>query len=208
MSVALANGMLLQMRLAVTFRSQLSLNVLHYQVSAVTNIPTLIDAAEAVNDEVGVLLIPLINDGASYRGVGAQILFPVLSVEEAYTDDSGFGTATGEALPLQVCGVISKRTAVASRSGRGRSYIPFPAEGDNDALGVPIAGYNTKLATMATAMEGSIAVVNGANTATLTPVVWSPTLVAANVIQDCIARNRWGTQRRRGDFGQTNQVPF
>lgn len=59
----------------------------------------------------------------------------------AYDEPSGAsGVITGDPLPPQVSPLISWRTAEVGRRNRGRSYIPAPAEVNQNA-GVLTAGY-------------------------------------------------------------------
>jgi len=111
------------------------------------------------------------------------------------------GTSVGVACPDQLCTVATLRTALASKAGHGRWYLPAP---DTTGLGTTtglwtaawMTAVTTGLTALGTALGGGItlqifharATKSGIAAGTFTPV-----------IPACDASNKPGVQRRRGD---------
>jgi hypothetical protein len=92
----------------------------------------------------------------------------VLTGAFAGTDPtSTVGTFAGDALPRQTQGLgrWATSTVVGGRRVRGRIFIPGPCETDNDAAGLPVAGYIT-------ALTASLATVLVAGATASAPVIW------------------------------------
>lgn len=100
------------------------------------------------------------------------------------------GTAAGSALPGDVAIVVSLRTALANRSGRGRFYLPQPAASTLAATGRLAVAAQTLIADSAEAAW------DAANTV-LTPVVYSRTRRATVPINTFNVGDLFDTQRRR-----------
>src|SRR5690242_17078290 len=77
----------------------------------------------------------LLNNNAEYVGISVQNVLPTLRPSVQTYDSRGPGTAGAESIPKQVSGIITKVGAAGGRGRKGRAYIPFPAEDDNDADG-------------------------------------------------------------------------
>lgn len=101
------------------------------------------------------------------------------------------GTAAGDALPAEVALVVSLRTALANRTGRGRFYLPQPAA-------VTLATDGTLDATvqgqLADALAAAWANANGAGE---NPVVYSRTAKATRVITSFDVGDVFDIQTRR-----------
>lgn len=106
------------------------------------------------------------------------------------TDVSLAGTAAGNALPGDVALVVSLRTALANRSGRGRFYLPQPAASTLTATGKLSPAAQT---TLADAAAAAWTVANN----TLNPVVYSRTRRTAQAINTFNVGDLFDTQRRR-----------
>lgn len=101
------------------------------------------------------------------------------------------GTAAGSALPGDVSLVISLRTALANRSGRGRFYLPQPAASQ-------VATDGRVLAAMITDVMAALAPAWTAyDTGVDRPVIYSRTLRQVNNIVTYNVGNLFDTQRRR-----------
>jgi hypothetical protein len=111
------------------------------------------------------------------------------------------GTSAGVALPDQLCTVATLRTALASKAGHGRWYLPAPdTSGLSLVTGLWSAAWmtatTTGLTALGTALGGGItlqifhakATKSGIAAGTFTPV-----------IPACDASNKPAVQRRRGD---------
>lgn len=100
------------------------------------------------------------------------------------------GTATGNAFPADVAIVVSLRTELANRRGRGRFYLPQPAVSTGTAPGRLVAATQTALAdALANAWAGF--------NVTASPVVYSRTSRATEDITSFNVGDMFDTQRRR-----------
>ena len=101
------------------------------------------------------------------------------------------GSNVSGSLPADVAIVVSLRTALANRSGRGRFYLPQPAVDQLDEA-------TGRIATAAvSAVLGALSTAWTAYTPTGQPVVYSRTLAATNPILSFDIGNLFDTQRRR-----------
>lgn len=100
------------------------------------------------------------------------------------------GTAADPAMPADVAIVVSLRTNLANRSGRGRFYLPQPAAATLTADGrfAP-----SQQAAAVEAVRGAFA----AFSATGTPVVYSRTMRATQPVVRLDIGDLFDTQRRR-----------
>jgi hypothetical protein len=84
--------------------------------------------------------------------------------------------------------------------------MPFPSEGSNGVTSIPTAAYVGDLEGLGQDFVATIIAGAGADTATLRPIILNR---AANTFVELVssrANARWGTQRRRGDYGQSNAI--
>lgn len=101
------------------------------------------------------------------------------------------GTAAGNPMPADVAMVISLRTVLANRQGRGRFYLPQPAASEITATGRVAALMITHTgAALAAAWAGY-------NTANDRPVVYSRTSRNIQNISSFNIGDLYDTQRRR-----------
>lgn len=203
-------GDIIQVRFVVQSGTQVSFNVRHYRVSALAAPEaTLQQIADFMDLTTGDNYPPLLESGARYLGVMASKVRPLPPGPDfTATASAANGSRSGDPLPKQIAGVLSYRTAVATRRGRGRSYIPFAAEIDNTSSGVPSATYIANLVSLGSAMTETKTVVNGAGGSTLLPVIFHKATGTSDDVTAAVARTVWGTQRRRGDFGRPNIPPI
>lgn len=188
---------------------QAGVNVTHWFVSAIGGASVNdSDIAAHFDATFAVLYKPLIHNNSRYEGVKVQKIRPLpVSLAAISTANAGVGTGGAAALPPQVAGLISLRTAFSGRAFRGRIYLPFPGEGDNiDATGRPEVLYVNTATTLGTALVTPQVVTAGANTATLRCGIYRRSNFTINTVQAAIVRSLWATQRRRGDFGQPNPL--
>jgi len=219
-------GQILKLRIFCLCGQQLSVNVLYYRFAAVEigGVGDLQELAAQLAPRFASNYKPMISTATEYRGVGLQNMKTgqddeIPSMEVFNATNAGYGTGGTPTLPKQTCGVIAKRTTVLKRNGRGRTYIPFPAAAHNELSGSPNAAYLALLNTMAISLFTTFSVSTpGENLNTLEPVLKSDitpktdppppfTTFQYLPIVDYTARIRWGTQRRRSDFGKLNTTP-
>lgn len=192
-------------------QSQLGENVLHYEgLSFVGTGGTIADAAARISTVLAPLYKPLLHPAATFYGVMCRQVFPLpKSISYADATGAGSGTGTGGALPKQVSYLISKKSETPGRKGQGRLYVPFPAGGDNDtATAAPNAGAMVKLIALRAQLVSTLTIGAGGNTSVISPILWNQTEVRIVPITAMFAVQEWATQRRRGDFGRKNALPF
>lgn len=199
-----------QVRILTLMQQQISLNVLTYVCTATAGTSdTYLNGAIKFDTLFNAAYKALLCNVAAYRGVGVRRITPAnLSIEYFTIANQGAGTAGANPLPKQTCGLLRKSTDRPKEKGRGRVYIAFPSLSDNSTLGNPIAGYITRLNTLGTALAQNVTVGTAPNTATLKPVLWDRALLQATDITAMPGQAYWATQRRRGDYGKANVVPF
>lgn len=101
------------------------------------------------------------------------------------------GSAAGNSLPQELALVVSLRTALANRSGRGRFYLPCLAASTLTADG------KVSAATIGDIMARLDIAWAAYNTLTSTPVVYSRTLTTTNDITSFNIGNLFDVQTRR-----------
>lgn len=168
-----------------TYLGQVVQNVLHYHENSDTALSVVVAnwIANVLPSYVNCLSV-------DYEpGTVKAVRTDTLAMHEE--DFASAGTVAGDPMPPQVTGLISWRSGIASRSGRGRTYMPALTEGEV-ASGYISAGLQTRYGNFATAAQsflyGSL-VIYHRDSNTYIPVV-------SNII-----RTTTFTQRRRG-FGR------
>lgn len=146
--------------------------------------------------------------GCSVVRMSGPIPFPIPQVS---LNGAGVGTGGATALPKQTAGIISLLSDFRGKKYRGRQYVPFAAEDHNTASGFPTAAYQISLIALGSTLVATqtIPSVPPADTIDFIPIIWdgvSPSAFAD--ITSFIQRDRWGTQRRRGDYGAANKSPL
>lgn len=190
---------------------QLSLNVLHYELTAQIGGPlTLQQMCTAFSTAIGPAFRAWMPAAATYSFVSFQNLTPPKSVTVQSAVGSGPGTAAGNLVPRQVSGLARYRTDFAGRSQRGRNYIGFPTDGNITADGeLSAAGIAALLAVIASygrVVNLTVGVITTSMILAIRhkdipgpPPVPSWTQVTATAAGVLLA-----TQRRRGDYGRPN----
>lgn len=189
---------------------QISINVSHYRVNAQAGTgATLPQMAAALASNFAAPFKALLSANADFSAVSLQLIRPLpIGVAQFSTSGAGAGTVVGDTMPRQVAGIFTLTTPFGGRSFRGRKYVPFPGEADGSALAVPTAGYMTRLDALATAYQNFLSAGVGGNTSELVPVIFSKTINTSTNITGYTLRSKWATQRRRGSFGATNELPI
>jgi len=206
----LLDGDIIECRVLCTQANQIGLNVLHAEVTNVVGTGvTEAQVSLALASNLAVEYKAILANTAVFRGVGTKKIFPLpAGIEFASIASLGAGTAGAEPLPKQICGLVSLVGSVSGRHGRGRLYIPFPAEADNTASGVPAAGYVTVLNTIGTTMATVLPVGTMGNTSDIVFGIWDRLSNTITHVTQGRGKTVWGTQRRRGDYGASNVAPF
>jgi hypothetical protein len=189
---------------------QLGKNVLYFKVVSFTAGATDTNLARALESAVAAPMKALMVIDASWRGVGVQRVQPAPTTLEVFgTVGQGVGTVATPPLPRQLAGLITKRTAFAGRSFRGRFYVPFPGEADNDtAASTPIAGYVTRLNTLGAQIVGFQSELDGGVSVAGNYGLFNKSSGAFVITTTTTSRTVWATQRRRGAYGAKNISPI
>lgn len=206
----LINNDIVTVRFYSYLLDQLAINVLHYRTTSVVSNPTTAHFASLLATTMPGLYKPLMSTQATYLGVAVQKTFP-LPNHTPNVDVTGAAAGTSGAVPLprQDCGIVTKRTAFAGRQYRGRVYLPFPSTADNEATeGTPNAAYLTAANAWAASALGNWTINTGGNQATMVPILWHADTGTYTDLAGFSVRDRWATQRRRGSYGRTNDLPF
>lgn len=122
---------------------------------------------------------------------------PLAATEELFITSGGGGTITGDALPSQTTGVITLRTGQAGRARRGRVYVMGPSESHSTSTGQPSSTYVTLLVTLGDFFNAIVNDFGSGSSTNMVPVVWSFHTGDYADILSIVARNKWGTQRKR-----------
>jgi hypothetical protein len=213
--MAVANGDIFEVVFHHHTNQQRGLIRRYYQVANVTGTgPTDAEIGIRFDTAFPPLLKALMATVGIYKGVKIAKVFPGLRQRGfVNTTSTGAGTVVGDLLPTQVRGIVTLRTAQAGPGFRGRAYMPFPCEADNSPLGVPIAGYVTRLTTLGAQLILTQAAVGAAgNQCNLVPIIWHLPKDTPNLpinrqpfpLIEAVARTRWATQRRSGEYGRIN----
>ena len=210
MPVVVNEGDVLQLNVYCSLDDQTSVNVLHYLCEFVETTPQpILSFASDLDTSISVAYKSILSSAASYRGVGVRKVVPLPKSAEFFaTTGQGAGTRTGDPLPRQVCGVITKGTDFAGQAQRGRFYAAFPAESDSGTDGSPVSTYVSNLAALGAFLDDLLTVGIAPTTSTATPVIFHRLIGDTTPITRIVARPRWGTQRSRGDYGRPNVSPI
>lgn len=207
--MSLAFNDLVEIRLFSKQDQQTAINVLHYQVNAISaGTPTEQQVCDAFRTYIAGAMASVMNGNAQFRGVGLRKIYPAPIGTEFFSKDTTAGGVGADALPKQTCGLISWRCNGKGPKYRGRTYIPFPDETSSSAAGAPIAAYVTDAKALADKLLNTGALIySGVNTITLALQVIRAPSVLLNPVVYHVVPYKWATQRRRGDFGRPNALP-
>lgn len=203
-----AVGDVVQINYVTSFKAQEGILTTHWQVSAVAGLsPTALDVANQLFSTRGVLLRSCMSRQSKLNWVSVQHILPaprLLAVTSNLAAAAGSGGLAP--LPGQICGLFTKITPNAGPAFRGRGFVPWPSEADNDdVLAVPTAAYLTKIDNLAVSLTINFTVnIGGGNAVAFQPVLFHRATNTATIITGSITRTRWATLRRRGDRGRPN----
>jgi len=189
---------------------QLSINTWHHVIQSVrgtgTDLATLLGIWQL---STGPLLKNVMNPVYTFFGSTAQRLKPTASPFEYdnVTAIGAGGLGAGDIIPFSVAGIISLGTSAIGRANRGRKYISGAGEAENTADAKPSGGYLTQLANLLS-QALSQTDTGGVNAVVAVPGVYHRVAGTLTPYAAGYLRPIWGTQRRRGDFGALNTLPW
>lgn len=182
---------------------QTGVNVFHYRVTSVVGNSVTDDSfAFSYSNTMAPLYKANMPASARFEGVRVQIIHPVTRPHVIRKNEAGPGLGVGDVIPSQVAMIGWCQTGLASRSARGRCYIPFWTEADNDVTGFPTANALTRGVALVVKAYGIHNAAEGADTASAAGGVWSRTLQSFFFATLSGVRSRWGTQRRRSHINR------
>lgn len=211
MPTVLFNNDYLEVRYVCYTTSQVSINVCHYRFFTAATDITDQEVAAGINANVANAFKANMPNEARFRGVGVRVIKTPAAAEVFDVSLDGPGTSLGDLAPTQVSGIITKRTALVGRKHRGRLFIGFPSNLDITQDGAPTTGYVGGLNGIASAIGPVMNLTRGGDAYHCDMTVRSMLVPAAPVhtyVASLLARNRFGTQRSRGQYGAQNVVPW
>lgn len=192
---------------------QVAMIGMHFVVVSVTGTgETLNGIASEINGAVRSPMAALLPTTADYVGLTVRnVSHTGITVGAAKTSGgAGPGTDTSGPLPTQAALVVTKLTDTSGPGGRGRNYIPFPPRSGDDttSAGSPNAAYIALVDTMYAALaQEHICDAGGGNVTTIDPEVFHEQTTTGTPIVGYRVNPKWGTQKRRGDYGRPNGLP-
>lgn len=206
----MAVGDLIEMRVFTSLGSQVAVNIRHYKtVTEVNGGVTLGQFAADIEPSLAAQYKAAMSTSARFEGIDMARIRPLPRTRPvAVITDAGAGSVVGDPLPGQVSGVCSLLSALAGSANRGRIYVPFPSEADNDSSHKPTTSYIDRLATICNTVAVPRTVVVGVTSSTFQPIIHKRGTANAVDIIDHRTRQFWGTQRRRGSFGAEFLLPL
>jgi hypothetical protein len=213
------NNQILQFTVYTFNATQVWINSVWSRVTGVVaGVPTDLDAATAIDAVLAPLYKVVLSTSNDYRGVGCRILAtnPPLPMA-GFAGNAGPGTSAFPSLPTQVRGLIKFTTNAAGRAWRGRNFLPPPSTTFSTAAGIPTAAYLIAAGPIAALWgSGVLTSTNAGRSFTHQPSIYhrpvpghpKPQDGTTTPITTALLEALWATQRRGGDLGRTNVLPF
>jgi len=189
-------------------RGQVSQNVRHWRVISKDVGATHTD--EDVRAALATLLKAPYQDclsqDAQWYGLSLQKIAPI-KFDTVFSPNAGAGSDATDCLPGAVAGLLVFKTGLAGRKNRGRTYIPFPGEGANTALGLPNAAHLTQLQDVADIYSSNRTIVKGGLNLIITPIIYPSEVAGGRAIVSGARASKWASMRSRGDYKAANKLP-
>lgn len=194
----MVNNGIYEIRPIHTQNSQRAINVLHYQY---TNLgPGVYDESQfvaAFSLIYSDVIRPMMSVAARYDGAEIQRIVPGRGDAVFSEAGAGPGAVAGDAMSPFTAGRLKKRTGVAGKRARGRVYVPFPAEADNEGSGRPTQNYIDRLLDLAIVLSEVLQIDPADPGEALTPGVYSRVGLIFRPITIMLRVREWGTMRTR-----------
>lgn len=144
----------------------------------------------------------LCSDGVSIQRITTGEISPLTGQQQTLRESNVNipGSAEANALPADVAIVVSLRSPVANRTGRGRFYLPQPTTNALTAVG------RLDETAQNTIVDALLAAWTQANAAGENPVIYSRTQRATREINSFNVGDLFDTQRRRENALTENRV--
>lgn len=189
---------------------QISLNVFSFSAFNVVDTYTYDDLAGSMGAALLPLYQAILPAEASFYGLAITRQRPLPITQPAYYINLQPGSASGTLTSRQVTGLITKQTGIGGRAGRGRTYVPFLATSMVSTTGHLSTAGNTALNALAVQLftQQVYGPNLGGGLARINPVLAQRPFPAFTLVNNYQVRTKLATQRRRGDFGRPNALPF
>ena len=199
-----AIGDIMQARVIIKTDVDGAVNTMHYRVDAKTG-------DGATNAEIATVLFDAwktfyasgMVDLATVERVEVSKIYPIPPDPMGWSTGAAvpgiWPSATDHPLPRMTCGMITKVTQFAGTRYRGRLYYPFTVESANGINGAPTIAFRAILQDLADEMKVGVTIVGAGGTTGINPIIYHRDDHTYNYITDMVARNYWGTQRRRNN---------
>jgi len=204
-------GAQLLLRVFCRGNDQVSVNRVYLECTGNTGTgATDFECATAIEAKIATAYKAALSASADYLGIMLQHIRPGFrELSIPVTTGAGVGGVTGNLMPTQVCGMISARTLFAGRASRGRVYVPFPSVSAADPDGLPTSAYRTLVTAVGSALLDEDTIVGSAGNSTLISILFKKAdPVNSLAFTAFTVPAKWGTQHKRGSYGQANTSPF
>lgn len=207
MATTIAEDDIVRTKVLVWVNYQVGINIRYWRCSTNPGDLTLEDLAAELTGSLVPLYVVYLTTTCIVDATKVQIVGPGGMSDEVTTLLGTAGAVTGQTLPRQACGIVTLTTGVGGRKNRGRFYLPFPTEGMNEGDGSPNAAGLSNMDALGAYYSQPLNVTVGDFTMILAPVIvhGGPAPDAPTPITGFIVRDKWGTQKRRGDYGKLNE---
>lgn len=204
-----------KVRIVCNTDTQIGMNVTYWK-EVLTGDPVVpaLSFALALDAILAPLYRGFMSPDALYRGLDCQLISPTVGLAFTSVGNTGAGSAGGANIPQQVSGLLAWKSVPASRASRGRTYIPFPSTSFSDPTGYMLPAGQAALDAIRAALVATC-VVPGATIPSQYQMVHRqktgagpPPTFSYNTIVEGLSRDRFATQRRRGQYGRRNLPPF
>jgi hypothetical protein len=152
---------------------------------------------------------------AAYRGTGVKNITPFPTQEFVSIGSAGPGLAGGTEIPQQVSYLVNLKSIFSGRGFRGRFYPGFVTSTHVNTSGNINAAGITAIQLLAANTPITRTITVGADSTSIQFVILRRTAAGVPLpplsfvdVTTVNARLAFATQRRRGDFGRTNQAPL
>jgi len=174
-------------------------NLWHFiVVSAAGPAITYADLATTLKAAVEPSYTQLLNVNAEFVGMTIKRMRPLPQSGAVNPGASNAaGLVTGDGMSRQTCGAVTKFNELAGPANRGRAYMPYPSETDNDADGNPTAGYKVRVKVVTDLLLKPMTVVSGTTTVIMLPIIYHKATGLFAPVTGSRVNDYWTTQKRR-----------
>jgi len=205
MGIIIGVDEIIETKVACWVNNQVGINVRHWRCNTNPGSITPEELCELAESELVPLYTAYLATTSIVDFVSAQIVGPVAS--DFVTRLIGTaGGASATTMPRQACGIVTLLTGLYGRANRGRFFVPFPTEEMNETTGSPNGAGIAAMEALGTFYTSQWNLTVDIRTGSLLPVLVhrGETPDPPTDLTGFIVRDKWGTQKRRGDYGQLN----